>query len=112
MMSKLANDFYSRLELYSQGIIPKPVREFKFHETRGWRFDFAWPYLFIAVEVEGGQWVRGRHTRGAGFANDCEKYNAAVERGWRVFRFSTSMVTDPKYYAPLFRALGVVVDNN
>jgi len=111
-MTKLANDFYERLKIYSGGTVPEPVRELRFHETRRWRFDFAWPYLMIAAEIEGGQWVDGRHTRGAGYANDAEKYNAATEMGWRVFRFATSMVYDIKYYRPLFRAIGVTVDNN
>lgn len=66
--------------------IEEPVREHGFHPTRLWRFDFAWPERKVAVEVEGGIWTRGRHTRGAGFIGDCEKYNEAARLGWRVFR--------------------------
>lgn len=69
--------------------IPTPETEFKFHPTRKWRFDYAWPKLGkIAVEIEGGIWSRGRHTRGAGFLADMDKYNAAGKAGWRVFRFT------------------------
>ena len=71
---------------------PQPVREYRFHPTRKWRFDFAWPEARIAVEVEGGTWERGRHTRGAGYAGDCAKYNAAVLGGWRVLRFTSDML--------------------
>ena len=46
----------------------------------------------LAVECEGGTFTRGRHTRGAGFEKDCEKYNAAVLAGWRVLRFTASMI--------------------
>ena len=63
------------------------IEEHKFHETRKWRFDFAWPDQKLAVEVEGGAFSGGRHTRGIGFVKDCEKYNAAVLAGWRVLRF-------------------------
>ena len=39
-------------------------------------------------ELEGGTWTGGRHTRGTGFRDDCEKYNAAGAFGWRVFRLT------------------------
>jgi hypothetical protein len=66
--------------------LPAPVAEHRFHVERKWRFDYAWPVLKIALEVEGGVWTNGRHTRGAGFLKDCEKYNAAAVMGWRVLR--------------------------
>jgi len=71
---------------------PPFVREFKFHPVRRWRFDFAFPEQMVAVEVEGGAWNGGRHTRGSGFTADCEKYNAAALLGWRVFRFTVKQV--------------------
>lgn len=72
--------------------LPDPVREFKFHQRRRWRFDLAWPGRKIAAEVEGGIWHGGRHVRGGGYEADCEKYNAAVLEGWRVVRFTTGMI--------------------
>jgi hypothetical protein len=48
----------------------------------------------LAVEVEGGSWIAGRHVRGRGFEADCEKYNQAVLLGWRVLRFTSAMVED------------------
>lgn len=69
------------------------VREYKFHPVRKWRFDFAFADM-VAVEIEGGIWTRGRHTRGSGFIKDCEKYNTAAALGWRVFRFPSGMVED------------------
>lgn len=64
-------------------------REYRFHETRKWPFDFAWPASKLAVEIEGGIWVNGGHNRGKKYTADCEKYNAAVLRGWRVLRYTT-----------------------
>ena len=69
-----------------------PVRELKFHPIRKWRFDFSWPDKMIAVEIEGGTWSGGRHTTGAGFESDCEKYNEATALGWAVYRFTGSMI--------------------
>lgn len=69
-----------------------PEREYRFDPNRRWRFDFAFPANMLAVEVEGGTWSGGRHTRGSGYAKDMEKYNAAVKLGWRVLRYSTDMV--------------------
>ena len=62
------------------------VKEFKFHPKRRWRFDYAIPEHRIALEVEGGVWTGGRHTRPQGFLGDIEKYNIATLMGWRVFR--------------------------
>ena len=67
-------------------------QEYMFHPTRRWRFDFAFPSVKIAAEIEGGTWSGGRHTRGGGFREDCIKYNEAVLLGWKVYRFTGDMV--------------------
>lgn len=72
--------------------LPEPTLEYRFHPERRWRFDFAWPEYMLAVEVEGGTWTNGRHSRGSGFADDAEKYNEAVMLGWRVLRFTADQV--------------------
>jgi hypothetical protein len=67
--------------------VPPPHREFAFAAPeRKFRFDFAWPVLKVALEVEGGVWSRGAHGRGSGIVRDIEKYNLAVSMGWRVLR--------------------------
>ena len=72
----------------------EPILEHRFHPVRLWRFDLAWPDSRVAVECEGGVYTRGRHTRGKGFEADCEKYNAATARGWKVFRCTAGMLRD------------------
>lgn len=74
--------------------LPTPEREFVFAKPRRWRFDLCWPARKLAVEVEGGTWVNGRHSRGSGMRKDAEKYNAATLAGWRVLRFTNDMIRD------------------
>lgn len=73
--------------------LPTPQREYRFLASRRFRFDFAWPEQKVAVEIEGGTWVAGRHTRGAGFEADCEKYNEAALAGWLVLRFTGAAIS-------------------
>lgn len=72
--------------------LEQPKREYRFHETRRWRFDFAWPELLFAVEVEGITYEHGRHQRKEGFEGDLEKYQSAMLLGWTVYRTSGAMV--------------------
>ncbi len=82
-------------------------REHKFHPTRRWRFDFALPEHRIGVEVEGGTWNGGRHTRGSGYEKDCEKYAEALCLGWRVLRVTGKQVKSGDAALWLFRILGL-----
>ena len=94
--------------------LPEPIREYRFAAyivggpgrglrvalsekgLKDWRFDFAWPYLKIAVEVEGGGWSNGRHTTGKGFSADLQKYNAAMQNGWTVYRCDSALIKSGK----------------
>jgi very-short-patch-repair endonuclease len=80
------------------------VAEYRFHPTRKWRFDFAHVKSKVAIELEGGVYSFGRHQRAAGFLEDMDKYNAALELGWRVFRYGTGQVGEEAVYA-VYRAI-------
>ena len=67
----------------------KVVKEYTFHYTRKWRFDYAMPDLKVAIEIDGGVWDYGRHNRPQGYINDMEKLNTAASMGWLVLRFTT-----------------------
>jgi hypothetical protein len=62
------------------------TREYKFHPTRRWRFDFAFPSRRTAIEIDG----RGRHQTVTGIRADNEKHNTALVHDWAVFHISTS----------------------
>jgi len=81
------------------------VREFRFSPAQLWRFDFAIPDKMIAVEVEGGVWTGGRHVQPLGFIGDCRKYNEATILGWRVLRYTTSMVFTGEAIKGVVRAI-------
>jgi hypothetical protein len=78
------------LALLRDAGIPPPVCEHRFDTVRKWRYDYAWPARKVALEVEGGVWTGGRHTRGSGFLRDLEKYNAAALAGWTVLKCTPS----------------------
>lgn len=71
---------------------PELVVEHRFLAERRWRFDFAHPATMTAIEIEGGAYQGGRHTRLGGFITDAEKYNTAAEMGWTVFRLPSPLV--------------------
>ena len=80
-------------------------REYRFHVSRKYRFDF-----FIApslgIEVEGGIWSSGRHSRGTGMENDMRKYNLAASKGFVVLRYSTGMIQSGEAIAQILDYLG------
>ena len=65
-----------------------------YRRGRAWRFDAAWPDRMLAVELEGGVHVRGRHVTGTGYEADLVKYNGATILGWRVLRVSARHLAD------------------
>ena len=66
--------------------LPKFETEHQFHPMRKWRFDYAWPYAQLALEIDGGSGGYGRHSRPGGMRADHSKINTATLMGWRVLR--------------------------
>ncbi len=88
--------------------LPIPDREHRFAPPRLWRFDLAYLAEMVAVELEGGVFSGGRHTRGKGFTGDCRKYSEAAVRGWLVIRCTREMVESGEMVLLLKRALAAV----
>lgn len=105
--------------------LPLPVREYRFDTRpadktarpklpRAWAFDYAWLPVdcipneyepMVALEVEGGAWVGGRHTSGSGFTADMEKYSEAAAQGWRIIRVPPAKLCTPATIDLIRRAL-------
>ena len=81
------------------------VQQYKFHPTRNWKADFAWPEQKIIAEVHGGTWIGGRHVRGKGFANDREKANEAQLMGWLILEFTADEVKNASAVNVIARAV-------
>lgn len=95
-------DYYLRIYQNSTDTpLPTPKEEHRFHPTRKWRFDRAWPAYLVAVEIDGGQWLKrgGRHNTD----KDRWKLNEAAALGWRVLRFSGTMLDKNP-----FRCMGLI----
>lgn len=71
--------------------LPAPIREHRFHPTRKWRFDLAWPDRRLAIEIDGVTYEGGRHQRIEGFTKDLHKHNAATLLNWRVLYMTPKM---------------------
>lgn len=85
---KIMGKLFPDIDFWKRRGIPDPVTEFKFHPTRRWRFDYCWVKEKVAIEINGGVWIKGRHTRGAGQIKDMEKLNEAQRMGYDVYQFT------------------------
>jgi DNA-binding CsgD family transcriptional regulator len=111
--SELEIAFDTQFKRLADGL-PTPEPDYKFHPTRKWRIDRAFVDHKLAVEIEGGSHPRpvkchncgstvrarkgdkslGRQIRIGGghtasrYLKDKEKYNALVEEGWYLLRYT------------------------
>lgn len=94
--------------------------EYRFHPERRWKADFAIVGKFqfyvthqirhtgmarLLIEVDGGGYIRGRHSTGTGIEGDCEKQSAAAILGFRVLRVTPKQVDDGRALAWIRAAL-------
>ena len=74
------------------------IREYKFHPSRKWLLDFAWPGKKIGIEIHGAIWSGkfGGHTSGLGRMRDMEKMNEAKLLGWTIIEVASNHLKDGK----------------
>lgn len=66
---------------------------------RLFRADFFCPELRLIVEVNGGQYVQGRHNRGGkGYEDDLTKLNLAQSNGFAVLQFTYEMLERGEHF--------------
>jgi very-short-patch-repair endonuclease len=81
-------------ELKRLGVISGYVNELKFDDLRRYRFDWAIPDIKLAIEYEGLNSEKSRHTTKKGYTGDCEKYNLATLNGWKILRYTALNYSD------------------
>lgn len=86
--------------------LPVPVAEYAFAERLGrkWRFDWLFDG-WLAVEICGGVWTRGHHSRGQSQIDDMEKRNTAQILGYCVLEFTPQQIEDGSAFAVVREAL-------
>lgn len=92
-------------------------REFMFARSIGrrWRADFWIGDMFsgrpimrpLLVEIDGGGYIAGRHSRGRGMELDAEKQSAAAILGYRVIRATPLQVENGTALSWIQSALGL-----
>ncbi len=97
---KLENDFLAHWNLMFPQL-PAPKRQYAHNPSRKWRWDFAWPldhaeYAGVLVDIQGGTFIRGGHSRGVGQDKDYEKWNDAVVRLYKPLLFGTLAMKHPE----------------
>lgn len=81
--------------------------EHQFNPKRKWRFDYAILSHKVAIEIEGGIYSNGRHTRPKGYIGDMDKYNSAQCLGWIVLRFSSTSIMKKETLDTICDALNI-----
>ncbi len=87
--------------------------ELMFHETRKWRFDFAWESQKVAVEYQGLNWAalnnpansQSGHQSIKGLMNDCEKFTEASLLGWTLILITAETVNSGQAVSWVEKAL-------
>ncbi|MFQ3675506.1 MAG: hypothetical protein SNJ64_03075 [Endomicrobiia bacterium] len=100
----------------------KVFKEYKFLENRKFRFDYVLFIYYlksknetdvkkIAVEIEGGAWIFGRHNRPKTFLKDIEKYNLATQEGFYLLRYTPQSIYE-KFFDDLINFIKKNIDNS
>ena len=86
--------------------LPEWKRDYRFEMPRRKReLDFAWPEYKVGVEVQGGIWTKGAHTRGVGYMRDCSKLNDGQLAGWIILWVTGKHIERGKAIVWIRRAL-------
>lgn len=95
---------YTRLQAFGLSV---GEGQYRFVPGRQYRWDRCWPDRMVAVEVQGGIWANGAHSRGSGVQRDCLKFSIGAALGWRVLPITDAMLDDGTAIRLIAQALDV-----
>ena len=105
--SRLEEKVAADLQLF--GLMDACERQHRFHPSRKWLIDFAWPGRRVALEVNGGTYLqgkfRGAHSRGDRQRKDFEKWSTLSLMGWTVLLVDSVDVKQGVHIERVLRAL-------
>jgi hypothetical protein len=79
-MSRLEEKFST---LWQKEFATIPLeREYRFAPPRRYRLDFAYLSGKVAIEINGGNWIGGRHSTADGLAKEYEKLRLLAMNDW------------------------------
>lgn len=79
-----------------------PVPQHKFHPSRQYRMDFAWPANKLAVEIHG---FGPGHCSLPGMTQDYTRHIQALLLGWRIVYLTTTHLKDEDTFIPHLKRL-------
>lgn len=85
-------------------------KQYRFHPTRKWRADFAMlneQRKGLMVEVQGGIYSGGRHTRGDAIEDECEKFAYAIMLHWYVMPITAKQIANGSAIKWICQFMGV-----
>lgn len=90
-----ASELEKLFELHWESLFPHLdlYAEQKLIPSRRFRFDFVHYPSRIAIEINGGNWIFGRHTRPDALNSEYEKVLLAAREGYTVLFLSQDQVT-------------------
>jgi very-short-patch-repair endonuclease len=91
MSSELENKF---LNLWGSLCNIPLIEEYRFSSKRRFRFDFAHRESKVAIEINGGIFIKSGHSSSSGLSRDYEKLNLAQLEDWQVYQLSSKMINE------------------
>lgn len=97
-------------DLRALGLMEGCQTQYRFHPTRKWLIDFAFPERRVALEVNGGTYLqgkrRGAHSRPVRQRQDYEKWTTASLMGWTLLLVDSVDVKKGRHVELVLQALG------